>query len=132
MTSFIENAIAGALAVHRLVGGVAFTYRRSSTELEMVGGVFGKSDYTREAMGNDRPSGSLDVRSIDCSFGLSDNPNFVSTFSEPAAGDEIDVTRDGTTATYRVLPFGPDRREWRYADAGESQLRVHLRRTGVA
>lgn len=47
----------------------------------------------------------------------------------PAKGDTITETlRDGTTATYSVLPYSQDEPVYRYSDHENTILRVHTKR----
>ena len=128
MLSAVQNAIKAGLTVHRSVAGVSAVYRRPSTDdsLSIDCVVFGSSDLTRGAVGIDQRAGNINVRSEDASFAASDE--WRDLFTDPQRGDEITVTRGSRSDTYRAVPFGPDKEIWRYADAGESQIRVHLER----
>jgi len=122
----LDIATARALTRLQTAGGRTVTYRRHSGGDEVeVTAVPGKSLFQRA----DDLGLVTDMEVHDELIAAADLVLNEETI-EPAEGDQIDVTLNGVTFTYEVMPPGTDEPAWRYMDPGRSALRIHTKLVG--
>lgn len=121
MVSPISAAMQAATAATRAVRGVTITYRRGSTDVEVVA-VRGSTKWDVEQIDN---GAHASERSVDWIITVDDLTQDDGTVLTPQRADEV-IDENGVT--YRVMPFGPDEQLWRWHDR-ESQTvyRIHTK-----
>lgn len=102
--------------------GVSVTYARGAQQVTVADAVVGRTVFASNQQGAARVE-----------FGDRDYLIPVASLTalgEPAVGDRITDTVNGTVMTFEVKKPGTGEPAWRYSDPGRTTYRLHTKRVG--
>ena len=115
MTTTLDRAFRAARAIQKRLNGTAVTYQTASSSVALTGATAGKTRWQSQ----DSRGQVTTVYSHDWIVDVAELPG------EPVRDDKIIRTENGVTATFQVLPFGPEARVWRWHDRAHTTRRIY-------
>lgn len=120
--SFMSNARTWLMDTLQTADGYSATYTRSSASVSLTAWL-GQTRFLSVVQG----SGRLEFGELDVLI-RADELILSGSRVDPARGDAIALTLNGTAITVEVMPPNSDEPPWRWSDPQRELLRIHCKR----